>query len=581
MQDPQTLLLEVDQLAEVCDAGTKVVVIGAANDILLFRELMRRGVSEYLVAPLQPLQLISAIGGLFADPAQPFVGRTIAFVGARGGTGASSVAHNTAFAMSERIGANTVIVDYDLPFGTAGLDFNQDPLSGVADALSQPDRLDPVLLDRMMVRCTDKLSLFAAPATLDVDWDISPEAFEEVTTQIRSTAPFVVLDLPHLWSGWMRRTLIAADEVVIVATPDLASLRNAKNMIDLIRQGRPNDAPPRLVLDVREVDWTGIAEVPRASVRVTGLRAGVFRPGWSRLVMEMNGPFLVDQAEMRTEAGSVRLALRLEPASPADFAARAARPEPEEWTAPKASDQPAPERRGDGPVVVVLDPGHGGIDPGAERAGLSEADLMLTFARELKETLLRSGGFTVVLTRNEDVFVPLETRISIARAAGATAFLSLHADALAEGEAVGATIYTLAAEASDAAAATLAERHDRDDLLSGVDLTGQDDLVAEVLMDMARTETLPRTRSLAETLRAAIDAEGLKMHRIPLQQAGFSVLKSPEVPSVLIELGFMSSPRDLDRLRDSAWRARMAQAIAAGLQSWSVADAARQQLRRK
>ncbi len=260
LKDPQTLLWEVDQLAEVCDAGTKVVVIGATNDILLFRELMRRGVSEYLVAPLQPLQLIAAIGGLFNDPAQPFVGRSIAFVGARGGAGASSVAHNTAYAMSERIGANTVIVDYDLPFGTAGLDFNQDPLNGVADALSQPDRLDPVLLDRMMVRCTDKLSLFAAPATLDTDWDISPEAFEEVTTQIRSTAPFVVLDLPHLWSGWMRRTLIAADEVVVVATPDLASLRNAKNMIDLIRQGRPNDAPPRLVLN--QVGVPGRPEIP-------------------------------------------------------------------------------------------------------------------------------------------------------------------------------------------------------------------------------------------------------------------------------------------------------------------------------
>ena len=260
MKDPQSLLWEVDQLAEVCDTGTKVVVVGATNDILLFRELMRRGVSEYLVAPLQPLQLISAIGGLFADPAQPFVGRSIAFVGARGGTGSSSVAHNTAYAMSERIGANTVIVDYDLPFGTAGLDFNQDPLSGVADALSQPDRLDPVLLDRMMVRCTDKLSLFAAPATLDADWDISPEAFEEVTTKIRSTAPFMVLDLPHLWSGWMRRTLIAADEVVIVATPDLASLRNAKNMIDLIRLGRPNDAPPRLVLN--QVGVPGRPEIP-------------------------------------------------------------------------------------------------------------------------------------------------------------------------------------------------------------------------------------------------------------------------------------------------------------------------------
>ncbi|MNS40996.1 Septum site-determining protein MinD [compost metagenome] len=260
MKDAQTLLAEIDQLAEVCDAGTKVVIIGAANDILLFRELMRRGVSEYLVAPVQPLQLISAIGGLFADPAQPFVGRSIAFVGARGGAGASAVAHNTAYAMSERIGVNTVIVDYDLPFGTAGLDFNQDPLGGVADALNQPDRLDATLLDRMMVRCTDKLSLFAAPATLDGDWDIQPDAFEEVTSRIRSTAPFVVLDLPHLWSGWMRKTLISADEVVIVATPDLASLRNAKNMIDLIKQGRPNDAPPRLVLN--QVGVPGRPEIP-------------------------------------------------------------------------------------------------------------------------------------------------------------------------------------------------------------------------------------------------------------------------------------------------------------------------------
>lgn len=260
LQDPQTLLHQIDQLAEVCDAGTKVVVIGATNDIILFRELMRRGVSEYLVAPIQPLQLISAIGGLFTDPAQPFVGRSIAFVGARGGSGASAVAHNTAYAISERIGANTVIVDYDLPFGTAGLDFNQDPLNGVADALSQPDRLDPVLMDRMMARCTDKLSLFAAPATLDADWDVSAEAFEEVTTRIRSTAPFVVLDLPHLWSGWMRQTLIAADEVVLVATPDLASLRNAKNMMDLIRQGRPNDAPPRLVLN--QVGVPGRPEIP-------------------------------------------------------------------------------------------------------------------------------------------------------------------------------------------------------------------------------------------------------------------------------------------------------------------------------
>ena len=255
-----SLLNALDGLAEVCDAGTKVVVIGAANDIMLYRELIRRGVSEYLVGPVPPLQLISTIGSLFSDPARPFVGRSIAFIGARGGAGASTVAHNTAYTLAERVGSNTVIVDYDLPFGTAGLDFNQDPLSGVADALGQPDRLDPTLLDRLTARCTDRLSLFAAPATLEADWDLSSEAFEEVTQKIRSTAPFVVLDLPHSWSSWMRQTLVTSDEVVVVAAPDLASLRNAKNIIDLVRQARPNDAPPRLVLN--QVGLPGRPEIP-------------------------------------------------------------------------------------------------------------------------------------------------------------------------------------------------------------------------------------------------------------------------------------------------------------------------------
>jgi pilus assembly protein CpaE len=156
--------------------------------------------------------------------------------------------------------SETVIVDFDLPFGTAGLDFNQDPLTGVADALSQPERLDPVLLDRLMVRCTDRLSLFAAPATLEHDWDIHPEAFEEVAQRIRTTAPYVVLDLPHQWNAWVRRMMIQADEVVVVATPDLASLRNAKNMIDLVKAARPNDAPPRLVLN--QVGVPGRPEIP-------------------------------------------------------------------------------------------------------------------------------------------------------------------------------------------------------------------------------------------------------------------------------------------------------------------------------
>jgi pilus assembly protein CpaE len=258
--EAQVLIGQLDQLAEVCDPGTKVIIVGRANDIALYRELMRRGVSEYLVPPLNPLQLIESVTTLYSDPSAPFIGRSIAFVGAKGGTGASTVAHNFAHVLTEHMQTNAVIVDFDLPFGTAGLDFNQDPLQGVADALSQPDRLDPVLLDRMMARCTDRLSLFASPATLDDDYDISPEAFQEVVAKIRTTAPFVILDLPHLWSGWMRRMLLSSDEVVIVATPDLAALRNAKNMVDLVRLSRPNDAPPRLVLN--QVGVTGRPEIP-------------------------------------------------------------------------------------------------------------------------------------------------------------------------------------------------------------------------------------------------------------------------------------------------------------------------------
>jgi len=338
---------------------------------------------------------------------------------------------------------------------------------------------------------------------------------------------------------------------------------------------RVMDAPPRLVLDVREVDWTGLANVRREGNAVREVRAGVFRPGWSRLVLELAGPFLVTQAAMETGDDSAAvIRLQLDAADEAAFAAAAAVPEPADWALPPAAEMPVPKARGTGPLVVVLDPGHGGIDPGAERAGFTEADLMLTFARELKALLLRDGRFRVVMTREEDVFVPLESRISVARAAGAHVFLSLHADALAEGEAVGATLYTLSLEASDEASAALAERHDRDDLLAGVDLTEQDDLVAAVLMNMARTETAPRIERLTLALEAAIKGQGLRMHRHPRQKAGFSVLKSPDIPSVLVELGFMSSARDLERLTDPAWRARMAAALRDGLQTWSVEDAA-------
>ncbi|WP_435259134.1 N-acetylmuramoyl-L-alanine amidase [Thioclava sp. FR2] len=342
---------------------------------------------------------------------------------------------------------------------------------------------------------------------------------------------------------------------------------------------RVMDEPPRLIVDMREVDWTGLSQIPQDSATVAEMRAGVFRQGWSRLVVELTKPMRVASAEMST-AGPSEVILRLQPETPEGFAQAAALPEPPEWALPKAADLPKPIPLGSGPIVVVLDPGHGGIDPGAERDGLTEADLVLTFARELKELLVRDGDFLVVMTREEDVFVPLEARISIARATGAHVFVSLHADALAEGEAVGATIYTLSEDASDEAAQALAERHDRADLLSGVDLTAQDDLVATVLMDMARAETEPRIARLVVALESAIKAKELRMHRFPHQTGGFSVLKSPDIPSILLELGFMSSARDLARLNDAEWRKKMALAIRDGLKIWAAEDAAISALRR-
>ena len=240
---------ELEQLANVCDESTKVIVIGRANDVQLYRELVRKGVSEYLVGPLTALQLIETISGLYVNPHAPPIGRVVVVAGARGGAGASTIAHNIAWYIAEGMKINTAIVDFDLPFGTAGLNFNEDPGQGVADALQAPERLDDVLLDRLLIKCGEHLSLFAAPALLDRDYEIDPTAYESVISQVRGSLPCVVVDMPHGWSPWCRETLCSADEVVIVATPDLASLRNTKNMLDVVKARRINDSAPKLILN--------------------------------------------------------------------------------------------------------------------------------------------------------------------------------------------------------------------------------------------------------------------------------------------------------------------------------------------
>jgi pilus assembly protein CpaE len=243
------ILTGLDSLSEVCDSGTRVVVIGRQNDVLLYRELTRRGVSDYLISPVGTLDVVRTVCGLFSAPDAKPVGRVIAVVGCKGGVGASTIAHNVAWAIARDLQLDTVVADLDLGFGTAGLDFNQDPPQGIADAVFSPDRIDTNFVDRLLSKCTDHLSLLAAPATLDRVYDFSSEAFDSIFDALRATMPFVVLDVPHQWTGWTRRALIAADDILIVAMPDLANLRNAKNMLDLLKASRPNDHRPYYLLN--------------------------------------------------------------------------------------------------------------------------------------------------------------------------------------------------------------------------------------------------------------------------------------------------------------------------------------------
>ncbi|UWQ61298.1 N-acetylmuramoyl-L-alanine amidase [Leisingera caerulea] len=345
------------------------------------------------------------------------------------------------------------------------------------------------------------------------------------------------------------------------------------------------DGPPRLVLDFQEVDWTGLtAEKLVQGEQVTAAQFGTYVPGWSRLVLQLAEPMKVSAAAMSVDqvTAAARLAVSLEPATAQEFAASAGAPQDPRW------DLPAPEemqgraaRDENAPLLVMLDPGHGGIDPGAETEVVVEKHLMLQFARELGEALLRSGQFTVMMTRDDDYFVSLERRIAMAHQAGADVFISLHADTISEGRAHGSTVYTLSKEASDAASAKLAERHLRGDLLSGTDLSQADDRVTGVMLDLARQETQPRSDALAAALIDGLRAQGKPINNRPLRSAGFSVLKSADIPSVLVEIGFLSSKRDLQNLVDADWRAKAARGILNGLITWRAQDDARRALVRK
>ncbi len=239
----------LDRLAEVCDASTRLIVLGHINDVLLYRELMRSGVSEYLVLPTSPQAIVNAISDLFAAEGAAPIGRTIGFISAKGGAGASTVSHNVAWAISQNLRQDVLILDLDLAFGTAGLNFNQDPPHGIADAVSASGKVDPTMLDRLMSKAANHINLLTAPAMLDKTFDFGERDFEQVVELAQKSTPVVILDIPHTWTAWVRHTLATIDEIVIVAEPDLANLRNAKNLADTIKALRPNEAAPLVVIN--------------------------------------------------------------------------------------------------------------------------------------------------------------------------------------------------------------------------------------------------------------------------------------------------------------------------------------------
>lgn len=247
--DDATLMARLEQLAEVCEPGTRVVVIGALNDIALYRQLLAQGISEYLLRPVTARQVIAALAAVFEDPAAPTRGKVFAFWGVRGGVGASTLAQNCAWAMGRALGEPVIYLDLDIAFGTSVLAFNLDAKQNVVDALANPERLDQVLMERFLVGYGDSLEVLSSPGDPRLAADIAIDGLDKLLDLAARMAPAVVVDLPHHWAAWTEHLLLAADEVVVVATPDLFCLRDAKSILEAVTPKRGEAARPRLLLN--------------------------------------------------------------------------------------------------------------------------------------------------------------------------------------------------------------------------------------------------------------------------------------------------------------------------------------------
>jgi len=243
------LMAGLEEIAEVCDAGTRVIVIGSENDVGLYRTLIKMGISDYLAAPVTSGQVYDAIHALVADPdAQPS-GKVYAFIGAHGGVGSSTIAHNVAWSIADVRDLDVALLDLDLQFGTAALSFNVEGRQGIYDCLSQPDRLDEQLLDRFMVPYEEHLKILGTSGSLNLPESLNGEALDKLVTIVSRRSPFVVLDVPPRWNDWVREVITSADEVILTATPDLVSLRDAQNLLRHINEVRGDDRQAKLIIN--------------------------------------------------------------------------------------------------------------------------------------------------------------------------------------------------------------------------------------------------------------------------------------------------------------------------------------------
>jgi N-acetylmuramoyl-L-alanine amidase len=305
---------------------------------------------------------------------------------------------------------------------------------------------------------------------------------------------------------------------------------------------------------------------------VKAYRYGLIMQGGSRIVLDTKGPVRIEKAFVldAAEGQPVRLVLDLAAIDRAAFMRNISlQTRPAQNTGAKPSEPPV-KADGDTRPLVVVDPGHGGIDNGTKGSGGElEKDIVLAFSQVLREKLESGGKYRVATTRTDDSFIPLSERVRFARTRGAALFISIHADALPrkEGLAEGATVYTLSETASDAEAARLAEAENKADVIAGVDLTTEPNDVANILVDLAQRETKTFSMQFARTVVDELKSAA-RMHKHPLKSAGFKVLTAPDVPSVLIELGYMSTKDDLKQLNSPAWRARTAQAVVKAVETF-------------